>query len=145
MSNPDPLTLALAELHVATAGRELDELTLSVYVKYLSQFDPEAAISAISRLILTAKFFPSVGDIATEIHGGDDLRAAEAWANKLPGRDPATDETIRLLGGWRALGQIHVDKMHFTERRFLELYPQVAAKIAANPQLAAPAKKLRIA
>lgn len=122
------IAVAIMELAAATAGKEIDEAVLAVYVKNLSAFGADAVVDALRRMILTAKFFPSVGEIAQAIGGNDALKAAEAWTNRFSA-DPVTAETVRLIGGARKIQLEPLDRLHFLERRFCELYPLVAAKM----------------
>ena len=142
MTNTERLTAALCKLSLATGGHELDQARTAVYLEQLDGEPIDAILVAIGSLMRSATFFPSVGEILRAAGRTDELKAAEAWAS-LSSKDPATEETMRLLGGWHAYGQTMLDKMHFFERRFLDLYPQVAAKIAATKAVANAAPTLR--
>ena len=138
MKTAREITAALVELASAT-NKELDELVIGVYVKNLSAFDADQIVAAISRLILSAKFFPSVGEIVAAMGQTPELRAAEAWAGGKP-RDKlmwvATEKTMKLIGGREYVSHYPTDKIHFLERRFCELYPDVEARLNARyPEL----------
>lgn len=124
------LAKALIKLAIATGGKEPDEQVIAVYLELLSRYDQTQVIAACGRLSLKATFFPSVGEIVGAMGETDKLRAAEAWA-RLRMDDPATAETVRLIGGLRKIQLEPLDKLVFLERRFLELLPSVEAKIAA--------------
>ena len=120
--------VALAKLAMATTGAEIDEARMLVYLEQLDRDDAGSVLTAIEALMRTAKFFPTIGEIVEQVEGSATLRAAEAWA-ALNRRDPATEETMRLIGGWRDFGERLVAHTHFWERRFCELYPSVEAKL----------------
>jgi hypothetical protein len=136
MTDHARITGALLELAACTGGK-FDEARIVAYLKRLSDHPLEAVLTSIDRLSRSARFFPSVGEILDGIEGGNTLAAAEAWA-KLNRSDPATNETMRLLGGWNRYGQTLETHLHFLERRFLELYPLVVAKMASCAALEQP-------
>jgi hypothetical protein len=139
--------VALTELAACTNGT-FDEAKSVAYLRRLREYDTEAVLGAIEHCARTSRFFPSVAEILDAMGGSPALQAAEAWAKRSRySTDPATVETIRLLGGWDAIGRTHVDRMGFVERRFCELYPAVKAKMESQsptPTLPGAPKMRRI-
>lgn len=149
MNDRARLAVAISELALATGGKEIDTPTVVVYAKRLAAYPPPAVLAAIDRLASSATFFPAVGEIIRAIEGNAELRASEAWESALrtaarggygPPRDGFVSadvaRTVRLVGGWDAIGKAAPDRLAFIRRDFLAIFPEVEAKAATQ---AAPA------
>jgi hypothetical protein len=139
------ITAGLLELAACT-GAKLDEARIVAYLKRLLAHPPERVMASIDRLCTTARFFPSVAEILAGASGSDTLQAADAWTRwSQAGLDPATDETLRLLGGRTAIGRLYEDRMAFVRKEFLTLYPDVRAKLDAEAATKRAAAKIEAA
>lgn len=154
MSDNERIVRALIELSALTVGPEPDSIRIAAYAKRLCIFPADVVVSAVERIGTKAKFFPALSEILVEIEGGTKIAAAEAWqramlaasrGNRAATGDAALDATVRLIGGWDVLRLTPTDKLPFVEKRFVDLYPEAAAKIETQAAITGAAQLLRIA
>ncbi len=76
------LKQALAELRLAFPQRDMPVQTLALYQRQLADLDEAQVVDAVYRLIRTARFFPTIGEIreAAVAGGPTDGLAEAAWA-----------------------------------------------------------------
>lgn len=82
MTDQDLLVAKLEELSMAFPNVKIEPATIAVYAKRLSAMPTESVCAAIDRLMDTARFFPTIGEIKEAAVAGPfglDL-ADEAWA-----------------------------------------------------------------
>jgi len=79
------LQQALLELRLAFPQREVAVEALALYARQLGDLPEAEVVDAISRLIRTARFFPTVAEIreATVTGGGTEGLAEAAWTEVL--------------------------------------------------------------
>ena len=106
--------------------------------------DPDSLCRGIASACLSSRFMPTPGEIIAASGGAREVVSAEAWTKAMalasrgnhgPCGDDAIDQTVRLIGGWSVLRLTPTNKLHFVERRFIEIYPRVAAKITERPAI----------
>jgi hypothetical protein len=143
-------------LMAAYPSAKTGESTSAVYEQMLADLDAAAARKAVTRLIGTAKWLPTVAEIraaATDLRLGPMRAGGEAWQDAMSavrhvGRyevptfaDPLVSEALRLWGSW-------VDFCNSPEddpggrARFIELYDSLATRqrqdVASGIPLPAP-------
>lgn len=93
-NNKQDITKLLAPYMLAFPSSKADQGTLIVYANVLAGFNLSEIEAALNKLLLTAKFFPSVAEIVEEIEavknyarekqsGRHILTDAEAWENVM--------------------------------------------------------------
>lgn len=123
-----------------------NEGTSGVYEQMLLDLDFESASKAITRLIGTSKWLPTVAEIrstATDLRLGPARGGGEAWADAIEAvrsvgrygvpkwRDPVLGEAMRLWGSWRDFCDSPSDDPG-GRARFIELYEQLATRARAD-------------
>lgn len=117
--------------------------TLSVYGEMLVDLEREAARKAVTRLIGTAKWLPTIAEIrsaATELVLGPVRAGGEAWqeavaAARHQGRydvvtfdhDPLIGQALKLWGSWQDFCNSPEDDPG-GRARFIDLYDSLAAR-----------------
>ena len=135
-------TLAELTKSAEAYGVALTEARVRVYVsdfERLGLSDQDCA-RAIASARSKARFFPSIAEVLAELEAGGAELAAEAWARVWPAvgchalrlaveADPDLRECVRLMGGWKRLGETAESAEPFEAKRFAEIYAGVAKKI----------------
>lgn len=142
MKTADDLTIELTKA-ATIYGLEIPPARIA---GYLAALLPMASADVLCRAVInavrTCRFFPTPAEILEAAGIAEDVQAQIAWveAVKAVSAGPARRdslvtgeirETVRLLGGWDVIGRQPTDKLHFLERRFVEIYPNVAAKVGS--------------
>lgn len=122
----------------AIFGISLSAERLALYLETLTpMLSPDSLCAAIRNACVQCRFFPTPSEIISAAGRSDDQLAAEAWrlAVDIAGRGrfadrnaavtPEIARAVHLIGGWDALGLTELDKLHFLERRFLEVYKPI--------------------
>lgn len=143
MSPADAAEL-VAILTAAFPNNRITERTAQVYENMLADLDREAAHKAVSRLICTQKWMPTVAEIRTaavECEHGARRLGSEAWGDvnmavRRFGRyespefdDPLVSECVRQLG-WLSI--CNSDNEVSLRARFIELYEGLATRARTN-------------
>jgi hypothetical protein len=113
-------------------GAKLTAEGLELFWMALSSWSIQDFRAAAAQLARTSEFFPNPYHFE-QLRKAGRLSAGEAWAEvraivraggEMHG-DPVVDATVRVLGGYRALGMTASDQMQFLERRFAEHYEDI--------------------
>jgi hypothetical protein len=122
------------------------EKTPEVYEAMLADLDYATARRAVTRLIATSKWLPTIAEIreaCTALSHGPLRAGGEAWQDAMSevrrvGRyeaprfaDPLVVETMRLWGSWQGFCDSPQDDPG-GRARFIELYDQLAARRRAD-------------
>jgi hypothetical protein len=122
------------------------EKTPEVYEAMLADLDYAIARRAVTRLIATSKWLPTIAEIreaCTALSHGPLRAGGEAWQDAMSevrrvGRyeaprfaDPLVVETMRLWGSWQGFCDSPQDDPG-GRARFIELYDQLAARRRAD-------------
>lgn len=126
---------------------------LEVWSLALADIEPEAAVRAAGRIVMTSKFLPSIAEFRAaigEVHHGVRRTGAEAWGDvrglftyrdrgALEGVDPLVLEVLTAQGwiAWRTLwrngadveqwhASMPTDNVSADRARFIELYDALA-------------------
>jgi hypothetical protein len=155
MKTPDDVKLALVKA-AALYDVKLAPIRMAAYLELLSgKASTNELCAGIESACTQSKFFPTVAEILDACGRSKKLEAAEAWQRALEtasggrhrNRDGDVSEPIRravrMLGGWDAIGLVHESKRHFVERRFLEIYEQVAAGVDVRALACEAAEEMR--
>lgn len=143
------IVIGFAELK----GKQLSAPALELFWNAMQHWSIEDFRAAANHLVGTCQFMPTPKDF-------EDLRRAqrpsadEAWLKarkslqwtvngyvERPGIDPLVAKALRSIGGANALAMCDEDKLHFLERRFVQVYESLQDSNdtrAALPQIAAP-------
>lgn len=122
---------------------ELGDDVIELWWASMAEWSIEDFRTASQHLLLNLKWMPSPSDY-TELRKAGSRTAGEAWllarANVSrshyengqlvypPIGEPLIDQCVRMLGGYEAIGNCDVDKIHFLERRFAEHYESLEAR-----------------
>lgn len=122
------------------------EKTPEVYEMMLADLDVAVARKAVTRLIASSKWLPTIAEIreaCTALTHGPMRLGGEAWQDAMTevrrrGRyatpqfaDPMVAETIRMWGSWQGFCNSPEDDPG-GRARFIELYDQLAARARAD-------------
>lgn len=131
------VVIGLAELK----GKQLSAPALELYWRAMQDWTIEEFRSAASHLVRTCEFMPAPKDF-------EDLRksitrptAADAWFTRGTSPDPIANAAMRIAAQGRYVGHIPLDELPFVQRRFVQVYEELADRAeaeAALPQLAGP-------
>lgn len=149
------IVIGFAELK----GKQLSAPALELFWNAMQHWSIEDFRAAANHLVGTCQFMPTPKDF-------EDLRRAqrpsadEAWLKarkslqwtvngyvEAPGIDPLVAKTLRSIGGANALAMCDEDKLHFLERRFVQVYESLQDSNdtrQALPQIAGPAAGKRL-
>lgn len=140
-------------------GKQLSAPALELFWNAMQHWSIEDFRAAANHLVGTCAYMPTPKDF-------EDLRRAqrpspvEAWdlarrslqwtVNgyvEAPGIDPLVAKALRSIGGANALAMCDEDKLHFLERRFVQVYESLQDSNdtrQALPQIAGPAAGKRL-
>lgn len=150
----------VAMLSAAYPNSKIPEATCRVYESMLADLDRESAHRAVSRLMATSKWLPTIAEIrsaAVDLRLGAQRLGGEAWGDvsaavRRFGRgqsptfdDPIVAECVRQMG-WLSICNSTNDAAD--RARFIEMYNGLAARarldVVAGDALALPsARKTR--
>jgi hypothetical protein len=133
-------------------GETLTPVRLKIYVRELSDIEPDSLASAFNRACRECKFFPRIAELR-ELAGmgvkqSQDAEARAAWdlavdfANRYvqsdihggyevhqgcrstppPQLSQRLEDSVRRSGGWRAFKTMTADDFPFLQKRFIEEY-----------------------
>lgn len=149
----------------AYSTSKLDAAAAQIYRKLLIDLPADVTRQAVTRLLTTSKWVPTIAEIrsaATDLRLGPARTGGEAWAEAIGAirtvgiygvpkwTDPVLAEALRLWGSWRSFCCSPEDDPG-GRARFIEMYEQLAARTRADvvsgiplpaprsaPQLVAP-------
>ncbi len=154
--------MLVAAFPAAKGDAEAWRRTLSVYAEMLADLDRDVTRQAVTRLIATSKWMPTIAEIRSAVADltlGPRRAGGEAWqdavgAARRVGRydtpqfaDPLVGEALRLWGSWEQFcGSPEEDPGG--RARFIELYDSLAVRerqdaASGIPLLAAGDRRLR--
>ncbi len=127
--------------------------TSAVYEEALSDLDFGAAKRAVTRIVATAKFLPSIAEIreaALDLRKGPRRTGSEAWTEALAEvdrtgfyrvprfTDPLLVEAMKLFGTWETFCSMPIDEHMSARARFIELYESLSKRGRADEQSGVP-------
>ena len=140
-------------------GKALSAPALELYWNALQHWPLVDFRAAAQHLIRTCEFMPTPKDFEDLKRAGKPT-TAEAWLSarkacmwtiqgyiERPGTDPMISQALRTIGGANALAMCDEDKLHFLERRFVQVYESLQDSNdtrQALPQIAGPAARPRL-
>ena len=128
----------------ATFQKELDKVLLKVYYDRLKNHNLKDLKNACEIIMDKNIYFPKIAEIKQIINGDLETKANEALhtaseRRRLSGSsggckfdDPVINETIKLMGGWRAYAGGLISEEKWIDKRFVEIYKQQAEKKQIN-------------
>ena len=140
-------------------GKALSAPALELYWNAMQAWSIEDFRAAANHLVGTCQFMPTPKDFEDLKRAGKPT-TAEAWLSarkacmwtiqgyiERPGTDPLISQALRTIGGANALAICDEDKLHFLERRFVQVYESLQDSNdtrQALPQIAGPAARPRL-
>ena len=140
-------------------GKALSAPALELYWNALQHWPLVDFRAAAQHLIRTCEFMPTPKDFE-DLRRASRPSAEEAWHLargacqwtptgyvERPGTDPLISKALRSIGGANALAMCDEDKLHFLERRFVQVYESLQDSNdtrQALPQIAGPAARPRL-
>lgn len=151
---------ALAIMTTAFGGKFTDKQA-AVYARFLRDLDDSLVSLAIEKILLTAKFPPTIAEIRDEVKrlkiaaaGDETLTADKAWfivqkavrrygvyGKPLPGGgyeevkfDDANCQRAVDYFGWDELCKMPIDKVEIYRKHFTDIYARVEKEAAAIEQ-----------
>jgi len=133
--------LAMCEM---TAGPELSEEGLRMWLHLLKPYSAEDVERAVWACLRKMHFRPAPADIIQEIEGSTKEKSLKAWHVALEtlhrlGRyesvrfdDPAIHWAIDRMGGWARFGEWTEEERPFREKQFRELYEAYSGEPVAE-------------
>ena len=120
---------------------------LNIWWTYLKQYDVKDVCDALTAHVLdpdVGQFLPKPADVVRQISGTKSDNSQLAWSKVHTamrhgsGRsicfdDPAINQAISDMGGWPALCQTEIDKLHFKGKDFETRYKQYLVTPPINP------------
>ena len=144
----------LGEMH----GKDLSESLIRAYWESLKPYHDSVCIDAFKNAIHRIKWFPKVAELVAYIEqDAEPTSALSTFAAAMQGakdfsdydfppplRDPIARQVLAALGGYEALAHTDRDKVEWFQKRWVEMY----VDLAANPERvnlleAGPARPVR--
>lgn len=135
-------------LGAAFPQRELGEPTIELYVTFLLDVDRDAGAAAVQRLIATAKWLPTIGEIRGAVFAtGSPPQAEEAWEevcqqiarsgsyNRPQFSHPLIARTVTMIG-WRVI--CHSSMPGLERKHFFDIYRELRRRAAEDAQAPPP-------
>lgn len=138
-------------------AKENDAELVKIYWALLKDYDMTAIENACKKYVTSderCEFFPKPGQIIKLITGseksGNTYDAHEKWAELIENikrghheiLDDAVYTAVRQIGGSRAIGMIHEDKLDWKKREFIERYLDILDRNKRNLMLNAPVSEI---
>lgn len=144
-------------LMAAFPSSKVTAQTSQVYEEFLQDLDYTAANAAVRRLIGTARFMPSIGEIreaVVEVGNGQRRPGGDAWGDVLAAvrkfgvyRTPSFDDPVvaRVVQslGWEVI--CNSENQAADRARFIETYDKLAGAQRREAQVSAGAKMPELA
>lgn len=139
--------------------REIDGPLLDAYWLALRDWSLADFEAAAGHLMATSEFMPRPAAFSalrkaarpSPVEAWDLARRSLQWTVngyvEAPGIDPLVAKALRSIGGANALAMCDEDKLHFLERRFVQVYESLQDSNdtrQALPQIAGPAARPRL-
>lgn len=113
-------------------GKQLSHAALDLYWNAMQGWNIGDFRTAANHLIRTCEFMPTPKDFE-DLRRAAKQTAAEAWAQVLANvkgsqyRNGVTvggiaDDAVRAIGGYQAVGMCDIEKLHFLEKQFRDIY-----------------------
>ena len=134
--NNEETAQALTFLQDTWTQREMRTNTAKIWGVELSRFDYAEVMRSLLSLARTSEFRPSLATIIKSLASPNELAPSAAFhqvmCSLIQPRSlraayltAATQETIRRMGGWAAVGRWDVGERHWREKDFIRVYAEV--------------------
>lgn len=147
MTHKQEIAKVVATYLAAFPQSKLTDAGLLVYVEALQQLDIATIKAALSKLMRTSKFFPSVAEIYEQaeamtrhVKQDEQSTAAEAWGEvmgfaKSKGiyqswdySRPEIKEAVKIFGGREELCMLEMDNVGVARAQFMKIYDALMAR-----------------
>lgn len=149
------IVIGFAELK----GRQLSAPALELFWNAMQGWTIHEFRAAANHIVRRCEFMPTPKDFE-DIRRAQRPCASEAWETarkslqwtvngytEHPDADPLVVQAMRSIGGAQAIAMCEVDKLHFLERRFCQVYESLQDSNDAReavPMLVGPTRALKL-
>lgn len=130
----------MAELY----QRELSNTLLDVYWLSLRDWSLAEFEGAAAKLMQSSTFMPRPADFTELRKQARERTAADAWFTKGTSDDPRANKAMQIATQGRYVGHIPLDELTWVQKRFVEIYDELADADEARAALPVPADLQRI-
>ena len=118
--------------------RQIDDVILDAYWLALRDWSLDEFNGVAAKLMQTSKFMPRPADFYALRNKARQVTAAEAWFTKGESSDPRANRAMRIAAQGRYVGHIPLDELPWVQKRFIEVYDELADVEEARTALGGP-------